>query len=203
MYAVGVFGDSITLGRGNNIDRGWCGRLRKEFEAKDYYNILYNLGIPDNTSTNLLKRMPTECETRFKKIREGDKIVLVIAIGINDVRYLGSKDNPQTTIEQFKENIKGISTIANNYADKVTFIGLTPVDEEITLEYEGTQFFNERIIQFNQVIEEHCKEEELQFINLTNVWDEANLKEVLDDGLHPNSKGYELLFNHIKQNLIL
>ena len=60
MYGISVFGDSITFGRGNNLDRGWCGRLRKYFESKDYYNCLYNLGLCGDTTNKLLERFDAE-----------------------------------------------------------------------------------------------------------------------------------------------
>ncbi len=66
MFAITVIGDSIVFGRGNNKDRGWVGRLGKYFEVQDYYNAVYNLGIPGDISTNLIKRFDVECKSRIK-----------------------------------------------------------------------------------------------------------------------------------------
>lgn len=203
MYAVVVFGDSITFGRGDNKNRGWCGRIRRNFEQRDYYNVLYNLGIPGENSTGLLKRMRVECESRLEKKHEGDKTAIVVAIGINDSRYLGSLDKPETTANQFRENIAEIIKIAKEYGDRVVYVGLIPVDEEITADYEGTQFFNDRIKEFNSIIRENCRQEKLQYIDVFNVLSQENLKETLDDGLHPNHQGYEILYNWIHRELNL
>lgn len=203
MYAITVFGDSITFGRGNNVDRGWCGRLRKEFEQKDFFNALYNLGIPGETSTRLLERIETECKARLKKIRESDKNIIIIAIGLNDSRYIDMNKTPQTSKEKFNDNFSNIIKIAKQYGDRVVVINLNPVDEDIAKDFEGTQFFNERINEFNSIIEENCKTENLELIDVFSLLKKENLKEILCDGLHPNSKGYEVMYEHISSKLNL
>ena len=41
MHGILCFGDSITFGRGETPNIGWAGRLKKYFESKDFYNVLY------------------------------------------------------------------------------------------------------------------------------------------------------------------
>ncbi|MGM5484950.1 MAG: SGNH/GDSL hydrolase family protein [Nanobdellota archaeon] len=66
MHAVLAFGDSITFGRGVVPSRGWTNSLKEYFESKDFYNVLYNLGIPGDSSTDLLKRFETEAKARIQ-----------------------------------------------------------------------------------------------------------------------------------------
>ena len=67
MKRIICFGDSITFGRGENPNIGWCGRLKNYFESKDPYNAIYNLGVPGHTSTDLLLRFNIEASGRIRK----------------------------------------------------------------------------------------------------------------------------------------
>jgi len=60
--------------------------------------------------------MRVECESRLKKNRPGDGIMVVVAIGINDSRFIDSE--PETKIEQFTENIVEIRDVALEYGQK-------------------------------------------------------------------------------------
>lgn len=202
MFAICAFGDSFTFGRGNNPDKGWVGRLTKYFEAKDWFNAVYNLGIPGDSSDDLLKRFETECEARIKKNWPGDKYVLLIGIGINDCRFVDTPENPQTTPEDFKKNILNLIKLSKKQTKEVIFIGLTPVDEKLTQPYENTYFFNERVKQFNEIIEDCCKSKKILFVDLFDEWIKFDYTKLLDDGVHPNAEGYEKMYKKVKDFLI-
>jgi len=202
MFGILAFGDSIVFGRGNNLDRGWVGRLRKYFESKDYYNGVYNLGIPGNTSEDLLKRFETECKARIKISRPEDKFIILLGIGINDSRFNDNLDNPQTNEEDFKNNILKLIEISKKYTKHIVFIGLTPVDESLTSPYETTYFFNKRIEKFNKIIKEGCSESKTLFLDIFNEIKPMDYPALLDDGVHPNEKGYEEIYKIIKEFLI-
>ena len=202
MFGISVFGDSITFGRGNNLNRGWCGRLRKYFESKDYFNCLYNLGICGDTTNNLLERFDAEAKARVKFVRNQDRQVIIFSIGINDSRLLGKDKIPEIEIDKFEQNIQILIDKAKNYTKEILLIGLTPVDESITLNYENTIFTNERVKQFNDKVKELCQKNNLPFFDIFQKFSKLNYQKLLDDGLHPNSEGYEEIFNLIKNFLI-
>ncbi len=202
MYGISIFGASITFGRGDGLNRGWCGRLKKYFETKDYYNCLYNLGISGNTSTDLLERFNTEAKARVKFIRDRDRQVIIFSIGINDSRLLGDKKIPQIEITVFNKNIQTLIDKAKTYTNEILFIGLTPVDESITLNYENTTFTNKRIELFNDSIKKICKNNNIPFFDMFKKFSKLNYLKLLDDGLHPNSEGYEKMYELIKKFLI-
>lgn len=201
MFAICVFGDSIVFGRGDNLNRGWVGRLRKYFESKDQYNAVYNLGIPGNSTTDLLDRLDIECKARLKQHHEGDRFVILIGIGINDSRFVDSPGNPQTEIDVFKKNILKIINIAKKYTNEIVFVGLTPVDEKLTNPYENTFFFNNRVKEFDQIIKNSCNEKGVLFLDMLEKIDMDHTK-FLDDGLHPNAQGYEKMYEIVKDFLI-
>jgi len=202
MYAITVFGDSITFARGDSLGRGWCGRLKKYFEEKDYYNCLYNLGIPGDTTKDLLKRFDTEAESRIKYNRKEDQHIIIFAIGTNDSKIWEKDKRQETNINIFRKNILTLINKSKNYTKEVTFIGLTPVDESKTLDYEGTTFTNERIKQFNNIIKEVCQKNKIPFLDMFKEISKLDYKKLLGDGLHPNPKGYENMYELIKEFLI-
>ena len=202
MYQICVFGDSISFGRGDNLNRGWCGRLRKYFEVKDYYNCLQNLSICGDTTKTLLKRFDCEAKARIKFLRSEDRNIIIIAIGLNDSRLSFPNKLYDTKIAQFRKNIIKLCKKAKKFTEEVTFIGLTPVDEEICNNYEESVFSNNRINEFNNTIKEICEKNNIPFLDIFQEFSKSNYTELLDDGLHINSKGYEKMYELIKIFLV-
>lgn len=202
MFGISIFGDSITFGRGDDLNRGWCGRLKEYFESKDYYNCLYNLGICGDTTKTLLERFDSEAKARIKFIRDQDRQVIVFSIGINDSRLLSKQKIAETEINDFEKNIQTLIDKAKKHTREIIFIGLTPVNESITSNYEGTTFTNKRINLFNSKIKEICKKNGLPFFDLFKEFSELDYFELLSDGLHPNSEGYVEIFELVKNFLI-
>jgi len=202
MKAILCFGASITFGRGDQVNGGWTGRLKKYWEANDYYNAVYNLGIPGNTTADLLERFETECKARAVKKRDDDKFVILFGIGTNDTKYIDNTDNAQTLPKEFEENINKLINIAKKYSDKIGVIGLIPVNESKTNPYENTYFFNKRIKEFNSIMKKCCKNGSIYFIDLFSKWESMKYNNLLGDGLHPNAKGYDLMFGQIKEFLV-
>ena len=90
-------------------------------------------------------------------------------------------------------------TKAKLYPAKLAFIGLPPVDESKTLSYEETGFKQERVKLFNDVIKEVCEENNILFLDIFDIMFKEDYLNLLGDGLHPNSKGYDFMFNKIKE----
>ena len=202
MFGILVLGDSITFGRGESPTYGWSGRLKEYFEAQEFHNCLYNLGLPGDTSTNLLKRFETEIKSRARYVRPGDKYLILIGIGINDSRGIDTPNNLETSPEKYKMNVEKLVKIAKKYTKDVVLLELTPVDESITNPFEDTYFTNSRIQEFNSILKDVSQKENILFLELFNEIYSTNYKEKLVDGVHPNSSGYELMFKIIKEYLL-
>jgi len=200
MEGILCFGDSITFGRGEIPNKSWSGRLKDYFEVKGSHNGVYNLGVPGQTSTDLLKRFDSEAEGRIRIKRPSDKYLILIAIGTNDCKFDGKPEdnNPRTTDDQFRKNIKELITKAKSYRAKLAFIGLPPVDKSRTLPYEETWFKPERVKLFNDIVKELCEENNVLFFDIFDVMSKEDFPKLLDDGLHPNSDGYDFMFEAIK-----
>ena len=194
MHAIICFGDSITFGGGDLAHRGWCGRLQAGFESDDDYRFVYNLGICNDTSTKLLERIETEARARARMILDDDRSMILIAIGTNDSRL--NDGVPETPIGTFAQHMNSILTIAKRYA-AVGVIGLTPVDESLALDYEGTSFTNERTRTYNDALRTAALAHTVPFLDLYEAFLAEDHRSMLQDGLHPNTKGYEWMYARI------
>jgi lysophospholipase L1-like esterase len=196
MNGLLIFGDSITYGP--NDGSGWANRLVQAFNKQDEYNFAYNLGIPGDTSTRLLKRLKIECDARILYYRPSNKFHIIIAMGINDSRL--TKGSPETEEKIFRKNMEALVKEAQRDKTALTLIGLTPVDQRAA-RYEGTSFTNERIARYNTIVANVAKENKVPFID---VFAKLNGKEVgplLDDGLHWTTKGNQVLYRIISDEL--
>jgi len=180
MAQILVFGDSITWGAYDLKHGGWVERLKTYFMEKD--SNVYNLGISGDTTQGVVERFDVECGAR-----EPD--VLIFAIGIND------SHTPEISFRQFESNIKILMEKAKKASKRIAFIGLTPVDEKLVKE---DNYFNEKIRKYDSKIKELCGKEKILFLEIFDKLTNADL----DDGLHPNSKGHEKIFNAVKDFLI-
>lgn len=201
MKTIIALGDSITFGRFDESKGGWVSRLKKYYESKDIFHAVYNLGVPGDNSKRLLQRIDIECSSRARYIWKEDKHLILIAIGINDSRGYESPDNLDVPPEEYEENVLKIISIAKKHTKDVAIIGITPVDESITSPFENTYFTNVRIEEYNDILKTICKKEKILFIDIYNEMKKTNYTKLLADGLHPNSAGYDKMYEIIRMNI--
>lgn len=164
-----VFGDSIGCGQ-NDPDGGWVKKLSQEYP-------LENLSVDGATTSDLLTNFPAKIDLQA---------TIVIALGVNDSAMI--------TLKKFKHNLIQLIKLGRKYTQKIVFVGPAPVDQlKVDLSYK-----NETIKQYHEAIKSICGQEKLQFIDLFN-----NLKSdyinCLDDGLHPNPAGHEMIFAIVRE----
>jgi len=199
MRGILCFGDSITFGLGKK--GGWAGRLKDYFEPKGEHNCIFNLGICGDTSRDLLKRFDTEANARIRYLYPEDKHTIIIAIGANDLKGIESPENLNINPAEFRKNILKLISKSKKYTKDIVLIGLIPVNENVTLPYEDTYFSNKIIKEYNSIMRDCCKRNKIRFISLFEEMSKKDYKKMLYDGLHPNNKGYDFMFNKIKEEL--
>lgn len=189
-----IFGDSITYGSVDPENGGWVTQLRHYFETNNYDISVYNQGIFDDNTDNLLIRFKVECVARKPQI-------IIFAIGINDSQYIKTKNNPCISQEKFQNNLVELINQAKKFSNNIVFIGLTKVEEKKLMPIPWTteeKFYdNDNITRYNSIIEKVSIEYNLLFLNLLDLLEIIDL----DDGLHPNSKGHRKMFLKIKEFL--
>ncbi len=200
MAKVLIFGDSIAWGAFDSEGGGWVEHLKLYMWSKGDIDV-YNLGVSGNKTSNLLERFESETKAR---IEENEETIIIFAIGINDSYFLHSKNDFMTPIEQFKENIQKLIDLAQKFSSKIIFIGLTPVDESKTTPIPwdtDKSYKNENIKKYNEIIKSACEDKNIYFVEILDKWLQSDYQDLLEDGLHPNSKGHKKIFETVKDFL--
>ena len=205
MSNILIFGDSIAYGYYDS-EGGWVDRLKKELlnfsvdNGLEFDLKIYNLAISGDTTEEVLKRIGVELEARNW---EEQPTKIIFAIGINDsVLINGLNTTPK---DKFENNLQGLIKKAKTNTDFVAFVGLTPVDESHTnpIPWDAAmKMKNKEILNYDKMIREVCKKETVHYIELFNDREEfLEFTKHLHDGLHPNIKGHEILYDKIRSYL--
>jgi lysophospholipase L1-like esterase len=204
MYNILIFGDSIAAGRKVNKTKSWPSLLAQSLDKNDRdFTLVHNLSIPGDSSNEVIKRFSVEAEARCRRIYPNDHSSIIFAVGLNDTKCPGSQDNPITSEKDFRNNIALLIENAQKYTNHIIFLGLTPVDEQKTVPLDNVYFLNERISSYEKIISEECKKRNISFLGITEEWLKSNyLKLLSEDGIHPNKKGHQKIFEKIRSLFI-
>lgn len=200
MSKILVFGSSITWGAFDSEGGGWVERLKLYMWAKGDIDV-YNLGISGGKTPGLLERFESETKARIK---EDEETIIVFAIGINDSYFVHSQNSLMVPPDKFKENIQKLIGFAQKFSSKIIFIGPTPVDENKTTPIPwdtDKSYKNENIKKYDEIIKSVCKDKNIYFIEIFDKWIQSDYQTLLKDGLHPNSKGHQKIFETVKDYL--
>lgn len=201
MFSIFCIGDSLVYGRGEIPSNGWAHRLKNHFENELIHKGVYNLGIPGDTSYSLKKRIKNELNPRIWRRKNNDKYIAIIQIGSNDSKSIINSKNNTTKIENFEKNIVEIINSIKSIVDEIVFVGLIPVDENKIFTNDSIYFSNSDNSKYNSNLKIICEKNNVHFIELYEILFKTNYNELLEDGIHPNSKGYDLIFNIILDEL--
>ncbi len=178
-YAIGVYGDSISFGYGNN-DTSWFDRL-SGFDNK------LKLSQNGETICNVLNKI---------SFHTNSYQTLIIAVGINDF----FQDSPlidTSTITDKIAQYEQILKIAKKISSKIVVQSLLPVIEDRfpNQKYldEPKWLFNINAIEFNKLLLPLARKYNAQFIDSFKIFNQKDLTELYFDGVHPNKYGQDLL----------
>lgn len=197
-----IFGDSIAYGEYDSRG-GWANRLYLEYlnrQANDLegdHPFIFNLSVGGETTRGVIKRLPPETEGRRWP---GEEFTFVFAIGINDSRRLSETGQAVSSPEAYAKDLQTLVALARTYSQKILFIGLTPVDDDI---FRDDKYSNARIWEFEQVLRQFVQDNNLPFVPLFEGFKtrlEAGEKLLLD-GLHPNDAGHDYMIEKIRTAL--
>ncbi len=208
MTKIVVFGASILYGIGDTKG-GSITRLKTKINtnlfsksSKNELIEVYNFSKPGATVefANSISNFAIKNYTNDK-----DTSIAIISIGMNNAKAVNSRKNYVSTIDDYK---KVMGEFLGNVVSKVNHticIGYTPVDERKTtpkvnpLNNTFSYFTNERILLFNNEFEKICNNLNVKFINFFEKLDLKDWKDscLYTDGIHPNDKGHEIIFDNI------
>lgn len=212
MPQILIFGDSIAYGAWDK-EGGWAERLKifsnkKSIESNlEFYCSIYNLAIDGDVSDGIVERFKKETERRLLE----KETIFIFEVGINDSCFINNTENFLVTIKNFETNVQKLISGSKIFSDKIIFLGLTPVDEKKTIPYiassTGKSYKNEFIKKYNDTVKNICAKNKIHFIDILNEFEKENYTDLLEDGLHPNTKGHEKIFkiieNYLTKNKII
>ena len=204
MLKILCFGDSITLGE-KDIERGgWADRLKTHYFRQFVDNqtqeiTLYNLGVAGETTDGLSQRFDTELKARSIK---GQASLLVLAYGANDIVIHKNKNIVPEAY--FVRNLKQCIESAKNIKAQIILLNLLPISDSIEgkVNQHGKLRFDHDVQAYNDILKTLSKEMKCEYLDVYTFFIELNKEDYLSsDGVHPNSKGHELLFQKLKQKI--
>src|SRR3989338_7840444 len=133
MDKIIIFGDSIAYGQWYELG-GWVARLRSYIDIK--YNFpkkkmiqVFNLSVPGEIVTRMVLRMQDELSMRMSP---DDKVLIIIACGINDSNPENKLAKKQTNPHHFKQALQQMMVLAEEANATIMFMGLTPVQDGVS-----------------------------------------------------------------------
>lgn len=199
------FGDSVTFGEIDTDNGGWVDQLKRHFIALQANSIkqdisVYNLGIGGETTDALCIRFEIEFQARIKK---GLRSLVMFAYGANDIVI--HKNKNIVPVEYFTRNLKKCIQHAQINASGVILLSLTPISDSfdgINNQHDKLRYSND-IKVYNSALKQLAKETDSSYLDIYAQFvlnDKADL--LSSDGLHPNSKGHQLIYRMVKQKLV-
>jgi lysophospholipase L1-like esterase len=163
---------------GDSITDGW--KLAQSFPDKPYVN----RGIGGQTTPQMLVRM-------FPDVIDLKPAALIILAGTNDI----SHNTGPETITMIEENFQAMTELAQAHGIKVILCSVMPISD-YTKNKQTVARPPADILKLNVWLREYAAKAHAGFADYyaATVDDKGMLREgYSEDGLHPNSKGYELL----------
>lgn len=183
-----AFGDSITQGYDTTLSyfQTISKYLKNKYDTKSF-----NDGVGGNTTYNLLQRIDGE-------MQQQKPTLVTLMIGTNDLR-LGTKNNPEVTPFEYKQNLIQILNAITPSQNRTVVIFLIPYFTNFN--YPGYSAGSmQRLRQFNNIIIGVANAFGIPYIN-ENPGLESQNNVLAPDGIHPNNKGDSIISSALKAEL--
>lgn len=213
MKTVLMFGASITHGVGGE-QGGWADMVKADLHQKMYGSAnpgesctVYELGIPGNSSRDVVGRFEAETLARVPQ-KNPEQTFIIFSAGTNDSKATNKSDNYLYSPDEYTTNVRAFIRLAKEHAAHILCVGIVPVDQSKTnpkqnpLTGSMSYFTNGRIKRFEDALVAACKQESVDCVPLFDYvpkdWAEHYL---FADGLHPNAKGHQWIYDTVKSHI--
>ncbi|AST91749.1 SGNH/GDSL hydrolase family protein [Sutcliffiella cohnii] len=198
-YSIVFFGDSLTEGIGDRTNNGgYTSYIKEYYEDKLYIDNVKetNLGVKGNRTTHLLARL--ENEEIQSSLQNAD--VIFITIGGNDLMKVIRENFLSLTFPLFEKEQQLYGARLTEVLEKTRSINENATIYLIGLFNPFYQFFQE-IDEFNQVVTDWNDTSisvlnqfnDIQFIQVQDIFLQPEEDLLYDDQFHPNENGYRLI----------
>jgi lysophospholipase L1-like esterase len=198
---ITAFGDSLIYGYGDPINGGWVEQLRRRWMGADLDHVLYNLGIRGDTAAQVNQRLEQEFFMRGE-LRNKRPDVIILSVGVNDSPRVGKRGSSRsmTDYDRFTLEIANLLDKAQNLCP-VMFVGMIPVDESKMPFLDCLHFNHEDQFRYKEATKSACQVRDIPYLDIFDLWQQRGQAWTSDrlgqDGLHPNTSGYQALFQDI------
>ena len=209
MARIYCFGDSITFGESDWQAGGWVDRLKQHYLNLPVTDALqktlvYNLGVASETTDGLEKRFESELSSRVTS-KTGN--IIFLSYGTNDVTKivdrLGKTKN-RVPLDYYIGKLKHCVKYAQMKNAVVIVTTILPIASKyngMENPYHETRTLSD-IELYNRAIYSMSHELGCSVLDLFSEFSSSDLNLLLaKDGLHPNEKGHQIIFNKVKDLL--
>ena len=203
---IAVLGDSVADGYYDGCGKGWVGRLEEKLHAVKPCGVGFNnFAVSGDRICDVWHRLGG-------MVMKNEAEILLIAVGVNDTYRFGGRDAaPCMSMELRRHYWHKTLMLAKRLIPQIYVFGLLPVNEaKIPARTDdfGTPMFyrNDDIEAYNGQIESWCKNLGVSFISFHERFKNAGYAALLDDDVHPDTKGHELIsewaFEELRDSLL-
>jgi len=209
MKQIFILGSSFAYGVGAK-NQGWADQLKSHL-----LNIMYGEnGIGEkieihnfSKSGETIDFIKRNLTSQLKEYKRNGETTAIINIGLNNAKAVNNPNNYLCLIENYSDQMNDLISQVRKQIDNIIILGYPYHNEEKTFPKtnpftgEKSYFSNKRTELFNIELEKICADKKIKFLNIKideNDWIENYL---YDDGLHPNQKGHDHVFELLKEQI--
>lgn len=200
------FGDSICVGQGVSIHKGWVTKLAARAEelskAQGTEIVVVNASVNGNTTRQALERMPYEVQSHGVDY-------IIVQFGLNDCNYWQTDGGlPRVSIKAFEANLEEILERAFRFGAKRAVLNTNhPTTRTSTPMAGATITYEESNRAYNTAIRAvgkrwgprvHLNDVEGHIQDLVARGEVRPEQLVLDDGLHLSDLGHEIYYSMLR-----
>jgi lysophospholipase L1-like esterase len=200
-----ALGDSLAYGLGDEEDHGYIGDIKHRYESSSKRAmVVKDYGVPNATSTDLLKKLNNE------QIRSSAKSsdIIFINIGTNDflksTNHMTKFNEKELKVNQkiYMKNLNEILKILQDHKNPKTIYILGIYNPKVKWADMGK--VNQTINSWNQsTIRVTKSHKNTAYVRTDDLFIHKDKQKYFSDKLHPNKKGYALIgkrvFNTVNQ----
>jgi lysophospholipase L1-like esterase len=196
-----ALGDSLIYGFGDPEGGGWVERLRRCWMLPDSAgHVLYNLGVRGDRILQVAQRLEVEFRHRGE-LRNQVPDLIILSVGVNDSARLGRPNGRNyTDFAVFESQIASLLDQAQQLCP-VLFVGMVPVDEAKMPFLDCLYYNHADQYRYKEALKVACTERGIPYLDIFQQWinrgEAWRLKRISNDGLHPNTLGYQTLLEDV------
>jgi lysophospholipase L1-like esterase len=196
-----ALGDSLVYGFGDPEGGGWVERLRRQWmSSENSGHVLYNLGIRGDRVSQVSERL--EQEFRYRgELRNRVPDLIILSVGVNDSARLRNPDGKNyTPFTDFQAEIVRLLEQSRQLCP-VLFVGMTPVNETKMPFLDCFYYNHQDQYRYKEATKLACQQLGIPYLDIFDIWmakgENWVRSQLSDDGLHPNSQGYQFLLQEV------